>query len=120
MRFCNLFVLFRVHRSSFVARRPQPRKRSLARSLTLLSPSLSVAFPCSAPCPRPNLRNYTCTVRVLRTARYVDLYWLVDDGGLAVLIPYLMVKTAYWRRRLGRLGRTVGGPMIRVYLFTDR
>ena len=31
-----------------------------------------------------------------------------------------MVKTAYWRRRLGRLGRTVGGPMIRVYLFTDR
>ena len=118
MRFCNLFVLLRVHRSSLVAHN-RGSVRSRALSLSSPPPSLSRSLALRLALD-PNLCNYTCTVRVLRTARYVDLYWLVDDGGLAVLIPYLMVKTAYWRRRLGRLGRTVGGPMIRVYLFTDR
>ena len=48
----------------------------------------------------------------------VDLYWLVDDGGLSVLIPYLMVKTQYWRYRLGRKGMGNGGA-IRIFLMTN-
>jgi len=28
----------------------------------------------------------------------VDVWWLIDDGGLSILIPYIMSKSKFWKR----------------------
>lgn len=30
------------------------------------------------------------------TSSYIDVWWLIDDGGLTVLLPYLMKLHAFW------------------------
>jgi hypothetical protein len=37
----------------------------------------------------------------------VDVWWIVDDGGLSLLVPHLMMKTRYWEARTRRRGRKV-------------
>ena len=47
---------------------------------------------------------------------FVDVWWLLDDGGLSLLVPYLMSEDSYWR------SVTVGNNNqcgIRLFLVTD-
>jgi len=47
---------------------------------------------------------------------FVDVWWLLDDGGLSLLVPYLMSEDQYWR------SVTVGNTNqcgIRLFLVTD-
>jgi len=41
----------------------------------------------------------------------VDIWWLLDDGGLSVLIPYIMAKSQYWK------GQTKGSDTVPIRLF---
>eukprot|EP01083_Nonionella_stella_P001711 4872_1 len=46
----------------------------------------------------------------------IDIWWLVDDGGLSILIPYLMAKSKFWVRS------TAGGSKklpIRLCIVTE-
>ena len=27
----------------------------------------------------------------------IDVYWLSDDGGLSILVPYLLTQSSYWK-----------------------
>eukprot|EP01006_Ploeotia_vitrea_P034319 TRINITY_DN65737_c6_g1_i1.p1 TRINITY_DN65737_c6_g1~~TRINITY_DN65737_c6_g1_i1.p1 ORF type:complete len:905 (-),score=474.01 TRINITY_DN65737_c6_g1_i1:93-2807(-) len=38
----------------------------------------------------------------------VDVWWLLDDGGLSILIPYIMSHHRYWRENLGRNPEVTG------------
>ncbi|XP_061421740.1 solute carrier family 12 member 3-like isoform X2 [Lethenteron reissneri] len=44
--------------------------------------------------------------------KYVDIYWLFDDGGLSLLIPYLLTRKKRWRNC--KLRVFIGGQINRV------
>ncbi|XP_078458000.1 solute carrier family 12 member 3-like isoform X2 [Lampetra planeri] len=44
--------------------------------------------------------------------KYVDIYWLFDDGGLSLLIPYLLTRKKRWRNC--KLRVFIGGQISRV------
>ncbi|XP_032813619.1 solute carrier family 12 member 3-like [Petromyzon marinus] len=44
--------------------------------------------------------------------KYVDIYWLFDDGGLSLLIPYLLTRKKRWRNC--KLRVFIGGQLNRV------
>ena len=35
--------------------------------------------------------------------RVIDVYWLFDDGGLTLLLPYLLTLRKYWSKAKIRL-----------------
>lgn len=41
----------------------------------------------------------------------VDIWWLLDDGGLSVLIPHIMAKSQFWK------GQTQGTDTVPIRLF---
>jgi len=47
---------------------------------------------------------------------FVDVWWLLDDGGLSLLVPYLMSEDQYWRNVTVGKNSTCG---IRLFLVTD-
>ena len=36
----------------------------------------------------------------------VDVWWLIDDGGLTMLIPHLLSLSKFWRRHTDKEGET--------------
>ena len=44
------------------------------------------------------LRDYTCNVPESVGKGRIDVWWLDDDGGLTLLLPYLLLKHKNWKR----------------------
>eukprot|EP00941_MAST-03F_sp_MAST-3F-sp1_P005717 g5717.t1 len=37
----------------------------------------------------------------------IDVWWVVDDGGLTLLVPHIMMKAQYWEKRTRSKGRKI-------------
>jgi len=44
-----------------------------------------------------------------QSKKTIDVYWLVDDGGLTLLIPYILTLHSYWKHHTLRL-MLIGDP----------
>eukprot|EP00939_MAST-03C_sp_MAST-3C-sp1_P005003 g5003.t1 len=42
-----------------------------------------------------------------RAGATIDIYWILDSGGITLLLPYLMRKSPFWKMRTGRV-RLIG------------
>jgi len=48
-----------------------------------------------------NLNNIAWSLEAKSTDKTTDIYWLVDDGGLTLLIPYILSLSSWWQQRTG-------------------
>eukprot|EP00466_Bigelowiella_natans_P021009 jgi/Bigna1/87190/estExt_fgenesh1_pg.C_170175 len=61
-----------------------------------------------------NLKKLEWNYEAETTDKTIDIYWLVDDGGLTLLIPYILSLHVWWQQRTGAGERKVPLQLILV------